>query len=85
MKITLPAILVSLLFSFLYAKDPSPPAGFRALFNGKHLAGWYGWNPHTGAKSTGETKEAKRLNARRARGISRSHGIYSCKQDGAEV
>ena len=40
------------------AKEPNPPAGFRAIFNGKDLTGWYGLNPHSGAKLTGEKKEA---------------------------
>ncbi|MCB1089211.1 MAG: DUF1080 domain-containing protein, partial [Verrucomicrobiae bacterium] len=40
------------------AADPAPPKGFRALFNGKDLTGWYGWNPHTSAKLTGEKLEA---------------------------
>ena len=26
------------------------PKGFRALFNAKDLAGWYGWNPHSSVK-----------------------------------
>lgn len=29
------------------AAEPMPPAGFRSLFNGKDLAGWYGLNPHS--------------------------------------
>lgn len=41
-----------------HAADPAPPAGFRALFNGKDLTGWYGWNPHTSVKLTGEKLEA---------------------------
>jgi len=40
------------------ANDPAPPAGFRALFNGKDLTGWYGLNPHSVATLTGEKKEA---------------------------
>ena len=28
------------------AEEARPPAGFRALFNGKDLSGWYGLNPH---------------------------------------
>lgn len=32
------------------ASDVKPPAGFRAIFNGKDLTGWYGWNPHSSAK-----------------------------------
>lgn len=36
------------------AAEPMPPTGFRALFNGKDLAGWYGLNPHSVDKLTGE-------------------------------
>jgi acetyl esterase/lipase len=35
-----------------------PPKGFTAIFNGKDLTGWYGLNPHSVAKLTGEKKEA---------------------------
>ncbi len=42
----------------LFAADPVPPAGFRALFNGRDLTGWHGLNPHTVAKLEGEKKEA---------------------------
>ena len=34
----------------------APPEGFRALFDGQSLAGWYGWNPHQGLKLTGDKK-----------------------------
>lgn len=44
--------------SILLAQEPTPPKGFRSLFNGKDLSGWYGWNPHDSAKLTGEAKEA---------------------------
>jgi len=40
------------------AGEPSPPKGFRAIFNGKDLTGWYGLNPHNGTKLTGEKKKA---------------------------
>ena len=40
------------------AAEPVPPKGFRALFNGKDLAGWYGLNPHNGTKLEGEKKAA---------------------------
>lgn len=40
------------------AAEPKPPEGFSAIFNGKDLTGWYGLNPHNGAKLTGEQKEA---------------------------
>jgi hypothetical protein len=36
----------------------SPPAGFTSLFNGKDLAGWHGYNPHSVTKLTGEKKDA---------------------------
>ena len=39
-------------------EEPNPPAGFRAIFNGKDLTGWYGWNPHSSARLKGEQKEA---------------------------
>lgn len=40
------------------AADPQPPAGFRALFTGTDLSGWYGLNPHLSVKLTGEKKQA---------------------------
>ena len=40
------------------AADPAPPKGFRAIFNGSDLAGWYGWNPHASARLEGEKREA---------------------------
>ncbi len=53
-------VLTFLLLSLvdLRAAEPKPPKGFRALFNGKDLSGWYGWNPHGSAKLTGEKKDA---------------------------
>ena len=42
----------------LHAADPVPPAGFRAIFNGKNLTGWYGLNPHSVVKLEGEKKDA---------------------------
>lgn len=56
MKLTL---LCSLLFALAAsAADPTPPAGFRAIFNGKDLSGWHGLNPHSVVKLTGEKKDA---------------------------
>ena len=40
------------------AAEPTPPEGFRAIFNGKDLNGWYGHNPHLTVKLTGEKKDA---------------------------
>jgi hypothetical protein len=40
------------------AEEPTPPPGFHALFNGRDLAGWYGLNPHSAVRLTGEKKEA---------------------------
>ncbi len=51
-------LLIALAASSIHAADPAPPEGFRALFNGKDLAGWYGLNPHSVAKLQGEKKEA---------------------------
>ena len=39
------------------AAEPTPPAGFRAIFNGRDLAGWHGLNPHSVAKLTGDKKD----------------------------
>ncbi len=35
-----------------------PPKGFKALFNGTDLTGWYGLNPHSAEKLNGEKKAA---------------------------
>ena len=48
--------LLALASAALIAADV--PAGFTSLFNGKELAGWHGYNPHSVAKLTGEKKEA---------------------------
>jgi len=51
------ALAVTLLVVSAQADKPQPPEGFRALFNGEDLSGWYGWNPHKSAKLTGEKKK----------------------------
>ena len=51
----LPALL-AFATSALIAADV--PAGFTSLFNGKDLAGWHGYNPHSVTKLTGEKKDA---------------------------
>jgi len=36
------------------AQELNPPDGFHAIFNGKDLTGWYGWNPHQSVKLKGD-------------------------------
>ena len=45
-------------FASSHAAEPNPPEGFRAIFNGKDLSGWYGLNPHSAARLSGDEKEA---------------------------
>ncbi len=53
------ALLAFCLAPLTQAADPvTPPDGFRALFNGQDLTGWYGLNPHSVVKLTGEKKAA---------------------------
>ena len=53
------ALVALLAFTLtLAAAEPAPPKGFRALFNGKDLTGWHGWDPHKSAKLAGEKKDA---------------------------
>src|SRR5262245_60794133 len=40
------------------AAEPKPPEGFRAIFNGRDLTGWYGLDPHKVVRLTGEAKQA---------------------------
>jgi hypothetical protein len=54
----LPAVLLVVPMAALNAADPEPPAGFRAIFNGLDLSGWYGLNPHSVAKLEGEKRAA---------------------------
>jgi hypothetical protein len=42
----------------IFAADPTPPEGFTAIFNGRDLAGWHGFNPHAVGKLQGEKREA---------------------------
>ena len=52
------ALVALLAFTLtLAAAEPVPPKGFRALFNGKDLTGWHGWDPHKSAKLAGEKKD----------------------------
>ena len=58
MRLATILILVFALGNRLLAAEPIPPAGFRAIFNGKDLTGWYGLNPHSVDKLTGEKLDA---------------------------
>jgi hypothetical protein len=40
------------------AAAPAPPPGFRAIFNGQDLTGWYGLNPHSVVKLQAAKREA---------------------------
>ena len=55
---TLLTILFLAFLAPIVVAEPDPPEGFRAIFNGKDLAGWHGLNPHPAAKLTGEKREA---------------------------
>ena len=55
MTMRLLTTLLAVTASALFAEAPS---GFTSLFNGKDLAGWHGYNPHSVAKLTGEKKDA---------------------------
>lgn len=52
------AIVGLLVPHHLRAAEPVPPEGFRAIFNGNDLTGWYGLNPHSVVKLEGEKLEA---------------------------
>ena len=43
--------------TLVLAAEPSTPEGFRALFNGRDLAGWHGLNPHSVVKLEGPKRE----------------------------
>lgn len=61
MNSTLPTIsllVAGVLLPTANAEESTPPAGFRPIFNGKDLSGWYGLNPHNSARLQGERKEA---------------------------
>lgn len=55
--LTLTALLLTACAT-LHTTRPVPPKGFRAIFNGQDLAGWYGLNPHTVVKLQGEKRAA---------------------------
>ncbi|MBL9117068.1 MAG: DUF1080 domain-containing protein [Verrucomicrobiaceae bacterium] len=56
MKRSACSLILFLAASILPANEPPP--GFTAIFNGKDLTGWYGLNPHSVVKLSGEKKEA---------------------------
>lgn len=61
-----PLALLAVAFTSLtgLASELRPPEGFKAIFNGKDLSGWHGWNPHSSAKLKDE-KLAANLAAQR--------------------
>ena len=52
------AVVVLLAVGEARGDGAAPPEGFRALFNGKDLAGWYGMNPHSVANLKSDEKTA---------------------------
>ena len=56
-RVSVAVLMTVAAHGILHAADPMPPAGFRAIFNGKDLTGWHGLNPHNVEKLTGEKKE----------------------------
>ncbi len=61
-RTTLRSATVAMLGAFFFATilqadQPNPPAGFRALFDGKTLEGWYGNNPHKTNKAPAEKRK----------------------------
>ncbi len=48
---TIRSVALSLLLPAVTGFAADPPEGFRALFNGEDLSGWYGDNPHTSRKT----------------------------------
>jgi acetyl esterase/lipase len=68
MKLRFPLLAVALAACPLVSRSEvaAPPAGFRALFNGTDLTGWYGLNPHSVEKLEGEKKEASLRKQREA-------------------
>ncbi len=58
LSLRLTVVLVFTSITLLRAAEPVPPAGFRVLFNGKDLQGWYGMNPHAVPKADDPKREA---------------------------
>lgn len=58
------AILLVMQSAFSLAATPEPPQGFRAIFNGEDLTGWYGHNPHQSVRLEGEKKAENLLKQR---------------------
>ncbi|MDP6723231.1 MAG: DUF1080 domain-containing protein, partial [Pirellulaceae bacterium] len=51
------AFVICLAFVTAAADDSQPPKGFRAIFNGQDLVGWYGNNPHQTAKAGADERQ----------------------------
>jgi acetyl esterase/lipase len=58
------ALIATVTSALAVAAEPKPPEGFRAIFNGQDLSGWYGLNPHPASKLTGEQKLANHAQQR---------------------
>ncbi|TDU73284.1 uncharacterized protein DUF1080 [Prosthecobacter fusiformis] len=68
MKFTPAALFLTLLGSISLSSsgaEPTPPPGFRTLFNGRDLTGWHGLNPHSVVKLK-DAKKDEALKAMRA-------------------
>ncbi len=73
------------------AADSQPPQGYRSIFNGTDLTGWYGLNPHLVVKLEGDEKEASLRSQReefsqhwRAEGgelVNDGHGPYATSEE----
>lgn len=51
-------LLIVINAAMAFGSEPMPPDGFRSLFNGRDLTGWYGLNPHLVDKLQGEKRTA---------------------------
>lgn len=74
--------LVGLTATAVEADQPNPPAGFRALFNGEDLDGWYGSRPDgkaTGAANSPEDQAPFRAHWRVEDDalVNDGHGLYA--------
>ena len=62
----LTASLIALTLTTLTVFSQTPPPGFSALFNGRDLSGWYGWETKDPALLKAMPQEEQRLYKRRS-------------------